>query len=121
MRRSLYWRKLRRILSRNKALKQSKSVERIVYERLVLAKIIEKDDVQVDRYGIQMLVDIHSPTASGGVDKEKGLDPFEIMERFDDFSPLLFRTKVFLGEIKFNNFRLRAIYCLYQKNFPMMG
>ena len=96
-------------------------MEQIVYERLVSAKIIEKDDVQVDRHGIQMLVDIHSPTASDGVDKEKGLGPFEIMEKFNDFSPLLFQTKVFLGEIKFNNFLLRAIHRLYQKKFPNDG
>ena len=116
-----YWRKLKKIVSRNQALSPSKSVEQIVYERLVSAKIIEKDNVQVDRHGIQMLVDVHSPTASGGVDKEKGLNPFEIMEKLSDFSPLLFQTKAFLGEIKFDNFLLRAIYRLYQKKFPHDG
>lgn len=116
-----YWTKLRKILSRNQIFQQSKSVEQIVYERLVSAKTIERGDVQVDRHGIQMLVDIHSPTASSRVDKEKGLDPFKIMKKFDDFSPLLFQTKVFLGEIKFNNFLLRAIYRLFQKKFPHDG
>lgn len=113
-----YWRKLRKILTQNEAFQQSKSLEQIVYEQLVSAKIIEKDDVQVDRHGIQMLGDIHSPTASGGVDKEKGLDPFEIMEKFNDFSPLLFQTKVFLGEIRFNNFVSKRYLPTLSKEIP---
>lgn len=91
-------------------------LEALEREGVVFSSTVTKND-------IQSLVDIASPTAAGGLDTERGFDPYDIVQKFfPDAEHYNITTYAYLG--KFNeqkNLPTRMLSRLLRSLFPKDG
>lgn len=94
----------------------TKTIEKLEDEGIVF-------DPPLSSFDLQSLVDIHSPTASGGMSTERGFDPYSLAETyFDNASLIKCKTYSFFGKKRDDSGRLRIIFStILRKCFPKDG
>lgn len=79
-------------------------------------------DSPLEGYEISAIVDIHSPTAGAGIEREKGFDVEDLLREYlADFKTELFETYFFLERLSYKNSLLRAYERFLGKRFAGRG